>query len=1020
MNIAELSIQKKTISIVLTILICAGGYMAYQQMGRLEDPAFTIKAAKVVTHYPGATAMEVSEEVTDEIETAIQKLGEVDYVKSLSMPGYSNIHVELKKDVPKEAIPQVWDELRRKVGDVQSKLPPGTSTSIVNDDFGDVYGIFYAVYGDGYSYAELKQYADLLRRELLLVQEVADVALFGIQPEVVYVEIARSRLAQLGLSPAVILESLAGQNIVAEAGSIDVGKQYIRIHPTGELKSVQQIGDILILQPDNSSARLYLRDIATIRRGYQEPSAGIVYFNGMPAIGLGISTVEGGNVVTMGQGLDRRIKELQSQTPIGMEIGVISHQADSVTASISGFVISLIEAIVIVVGVLVFAMGLRSGILIGWILLLTIFATFIFMKSNGVFLERISLGALIIALGMLVDNAIVVVEGILVNSQKGQTKTEAACAIVQQTIWPLFGATVVAVLAFAAIGTSTDSTGEYCRSLYQVILYSLMLSWVLAITLTPLYGVMFLKVESPQEGQSESDPYKGALFRLYRKFLVFCIHYRVPTLTILGVMLAASIYGFGFVSKSFFPDSTRPQFMVHYWMPQGTQIAETEKAAQQVSELLQKKYSSVTDITTVVGQGALRFLLTYTPEEPNPAYALLLVSVDDYRVISGLMRQIQEMLSIEHPDAQVFCRRFVLGPGDAYKIQARLRGPDPAVLRTLSDQVQAVMRQEPLAVDINTDWRQRVPLIRSVVAETQARNAGLTRSDIARGIQYATEGITVGFYREKDELLPIIARSPNTERADVSDLANVQIYSPVAKGFIPLQQTLVGFESVSEDQIIRRRNRQPTLIVRCDAQDGTPASAVFEKLRARIEAIPLPSGYELQWGGEYEDSAKAQVALMAKMPIIVTLMVLIVIILFNSIKKPLIIFLTVPLAIIGVTVGLLAFNQPFGFMALLGFLSLSGMLIKNSVVLIDEINTQLATGKDPYLAVVDSGVSRVRPVSMAAATTVLGMAPLLTDAFFVAMAVTIMVGLTFATVLTLVVVPVLYVVLFRIPVKPKQ
>jgi multidrug efflux pump subunit AcrB len=362
----------------------------------------------------------------------------------------------------------------------------------------------------------------------------------------------------------------------------------------------------------------------------------------------------------------------------------------------------------------------------------------------------------------------------------------------------------------------------------------------------------------------------------------------------------------------------------------------------------------------------------------------------------------------------------VLGPGDAYKIQARLRGPDPAVLRTLSDQVQAVMRQEPLAVDINTDWRQRVPLIRSVVAETQARNAGLTRSDIARGTQYATEGITVGFYREKDELLPIIARSPNTERADVSDLANVQIYSPVAKGFIPLQQTLVGFESVSEDQIIRRRNRQPTLIVRCDAQDGAPASAVFEKLRARIEAIPLPSGYELQWGGEYEDSAKAQVALMAKMPIIVTLMVLIVIILFNSIKKPLIIFLTVPLAIIGVTVGLLAFSQPFGFMALLGFLSLSGMLIKNSVVLIDEINAQLATGKDPYLAVVDSGVSRVRPVSMAAATTVLGMAPLLTDAFFVAMAVTIMVGLTFATVLTLVVVPVLYVVLFRIPVKSKQ
>jgi multidrug efflux pump subunit AcrB len=1016
MNIAELSIEKKTISIVLTVLICVGGYVAYQSMGRLEDPAFTIKAAKVVTYYPGASAMEVAEEVTDEIETAIQKLGEVDYVKSLSMPGYSNIHVELKKDVPKEAIPQVWDELRRKVGDVQGKLPPGTSTSIVNDDFGDVYGIFYAVYGDGYSYAELKEYADLLRRELLLEQDVADVTLFGVQQEVVYVEIARSRMAQLGLSPAAIFASLAGQNMVAEAGSIEVGSQYIRIEPTGMLKTVDEIGDVLILQPGEQDAKLFLRDIARIRRGYQEPPATIMYFNGMPAIGLGISTIDGGNVVIMGQALDRRLKELQSQTPIGMEVGVISHQADSVTASISGFVISLIEAVAIVIGVLIFAMGLRSGILIGWILLLTIFATFILMKINGVVLERISLGALIIALGMLVDNAIVVVEGILVNSQKGMSKKDAAAAIVKQTIWPLFGATVVAVLAFAAIGTSTDSTGEYCRSLYQVILYSLMLSWVLAVTLTPLYGVMFLKVDKPQKGQDAADPYKGALFQMYRKLLVFCIRFRVLVLGILMILLVVAVYGFGFVSKSFFPDSTRPQFMVHYWLPQGTQVNETEKAALEVSEMLHEKYEQITDVGVVVGQGALRFLLTYTPEEPNPAYALLLVSVDDYKVIPDLMRDIQALLNTEHPDAQVFCRRFVLGPGDAYKIQARLRGPDPAVLRDLSGQVQQIMREEPLAVDINTDWRQRVPLIHSVVAETQASNAGLTRSSIASGIQYATEGQTVGYYREKDDLLPIIARSPMAERADVSDLSNVQLYSPASGGFIPLQQVLVGFESDSENQIIRRRNRQPTLIVRCDAKEGTPASAVFELLMPKIEAIPLPSGYELQWGGEYEDSAKAQKALVAMLPVIAVLMVLIVIILFNSIKKPGIIFLTVPLAIIGVTVGLLVFNQPFGFMALLGFLSLSGMLIKNSVVLIDEINVQLAAGKDPYLAVVDSGVSRVRPVSMAAATTVLGMAPLLVDAFFVAMAVTIMVGLTFATVLTLIVVPVLYIVMFKIKV----
>ncbi|MHC4559852.1 MAG: efflux RND transporter permease subunit, partial [Planctomycetota bacterium] len=429
MNIAELSIQKKTILIVMTVLICLGGILAYESMGRLEDPAFTIKAAKIITLYPGATAMEVSEEVTDEIETAIQKLGEVDYVKSLSMPGYSNIHVELKKEVPKEAIPQVWDELRRKVNDVQSKLPPGTSSSIVNDDFGDVYGIFYAIYGDGYSYAELKEYADMLRRELLLVQDVADVTLFGAQQEVVYIEISRARMAQLGLSPSAIFVSLSGQNMVAAAGSIEVGRQYIRIQPTGELKSIEEIGDVLILQPGKERTKLYLKDIATIRRGYQEPPTAIVSFNGMPAIGLGISTVEGGNVVTMGQAVDQRLKELEADTPIGMEIGTISNQAESVTTAINGFVVSLIQAIAIVVGVLIFAMGLRSGVLIGGILLLTILATFIVMKTQGVVLERISLGALIIALGMLVDNAIVVVEGILINSQKGMEKIKAASSI---------------------------------------------------------------------------------------------------------------------------------------------------------------------------------------------------------------------------------------------------------------------------------------------------------------------------------------------------------------------------------------------------------------------------------------------------------------------------------------------------------------------------------------------------------------------------------------------------------------
>ncbi len=1008
MNIAQLSIDKKTITVVITVLLLFGGIKSYMGLGRLEDPEFTIKSAKVITYYPGATAMEVAEEVTDPLEISIQKMGQVRRVESLSMPGFSSIEVEIKKHHMAPELPQIWDELRRKVGDVQDQLPPGTSTSLVWDDFGDVYGIFYAIYGDGYTEKEIYEHAKMLRRELLLVQDVADVSLFGVRDERIYLEISRGRISQLGISPELIYASLSGQNMVVPAGNIQIGRQYVRIFPTGELNSVEDIGDIALLAADGTT-RLFLKDIATIHRGYVDPPNVVVRFNGMPAVGLGISTIEGGNVVVMGQAVSERLKELQAETPIGMEIGIISHQADTVVTSINSFVISLIEAIAIVVGVLVFVMGFRSGILIGGILLLTVLSTFILMDMNGVMLERISLGALIIALGMLVDNAIVVVEGILINAQKGMSKKDGAIAIVKQTMWPLFGATVVAVLAFAAIGASPDSTGEYCRSLYQVILYSLMLSWVLAITTTPLAGVSFLRVKKLE---GDTDPYGGKIFQTYKGLLVFCIRKRYFTIAVLAGLLVLSIYGFGFIDKSFFPESTRPQFMLHFWMPQGTHINETEKNIASIENYLLEQ-EDVTDITSVVGQGAMRFLLTYTPEEPNPAYSLVLVSVKDYRIIQTLMERIQKHLTEKYPDAQVFCRRFMLGPGDANKIQVRLRGADPDVLRELSDQVEKIMQEQPEAVDINTDWRQRVPLLRPIISETAARNAGLTRQQIALTLQTVTKGITVGQYREGDELIPIVFRSPESERDDVRELDNIQIYNPIARGFIPIRQVVTEIKTVSENQVIRRRNRLPTLTVRCDPKSG-PATLVFAKLKPKIDAISIPQGYSLEWGGEYENSAEAQQGLSAQLPTIFLFMVLVVIILFNSIKKPLIIFLTVPLAIIGVTVGLLIMKQPFGFMALLGFLSLTGMLIKNSIVLIDEINMQIASGKDPFAAIVDSGVSRMRPVSMAAMTTVLGMIPLLTDAFFVAMAVTVMFGLAFATVLTLIVIPVLFTVFFRI------
>ncbi len=1009
MNIAEASIRYRTITLTLTILLIIGGLYSYQRLGRLEDPEFTIKNAQVFTRYPGATAMQVAEEVTDEIETAVQQMGQLKLVTSISEPGKSTVLVEMMDKYDKDSLPQVWDELRRKVGDMERKLPPGASTPIVNDDFGDVYGVFFAVVGDGYSYADLKDYVDLLRRELLLVEDVGKVAVFGDQPENVYVEISRARLAQLGISPQTIFASISGQNLAASAGNVKVGEQYIRIEPTGEFRSVEEIGDLLILRDDPVAARLFLRDIASISRGYVDPPSKIVRFNGQPAIGLGISTVAGGNVVTMGKALKERFRELKAETPIGMELGIISMQSDAVTTAISSFVISLIEAIVIVVGVLIFAMGLRSALLIGGILLLTVLSTFILMDIQGVMLERISLGALIIALGMLVDNAIVVVEGILVNMQKGMDRVEAASKVVAQTIWPLLGATFVAILAFAAIGVSQDSTGEFCRSLFQVVLYSLMMSWVLAITVTPLFGTMFLKVK---ELEGDVDPYGGILFRTYKSFLVLCIRQRWITVALLIGLLAMSIRGFGYVKQSFFPSSTRPQFMVHYWLPQGTHITKTEADLKAIEKRLMTM-DGVTNVSTIVGQGPLRFLLTLTPEDANSGYGLLLVDVDDYRKIEVLAPQAQEYIGENFPNAQAFSRKFVLGPGEPQKIQVRFRGPDPDVLRRLAGEARGIMVNDPDAVDIVDDWRQRTPLITPVVAESQARNAGITRSDIAKTLEMAFGGLQIGVYREGDDLLPIVARSPESERTDADNLKDVQIWSPIAQKTIPLAQVVIGFEAVSENSIIRRRNRLPTITVKCDPKVGE-ATPVFNKLRPKIEAIELPQGYEMEWGGEYEDSRDAQAALAGKLPITFMFMILIVIFLFNSIRKPLVIFLTVPFALIGVTAGLLATDQPFGFMALLGLLSLIGMLIKNAIVLMDEIGRQIEEGKEPFSAIVDSGVSRARPVALAALTTILGMIPLVTDAFFVSMAVTIMFGLTFATILTLVVVPVFFACIFKV------
>ncbi|HCZ9547672.1 TPA: efflux RND transporter permease subunit VmeI [Vibrio alginolyticus] len=1019
-GIAAYFIRNRVISWMVALIFLIGGIAAFFGLGRLEDPAFTIKDAMVVTSYPGATPQQVEEEVTYPIEKAIQQLTYVDEVNSISSRGLSQITVTMKNNYGPDDLPQIWDELRRKVNDLKGTLPPGVNEPQVIDDFGDVYGILLAVTGDGYSYKELLDYVDYLRRELELVDGVSKVSVSGQQQEQVFIEVSMKKLSSIGLAPDTVFNLLSTQNVVSDAGAIRIGDEYIRIQPTGEFQSVDELGDLLITE-SGAQGLIFLKDVAEIKRGYVEVPNNIINFNGSLALNVGVSFAEGVNVVEVGKAFDHRLAELKYQQPVGIEISEIYSQPKEVDKSVSGFVVSLAQAVGIVIIVLLFFMGLRSGLLIGLILLLTVLGTFIFMKYLAIDLQRISLGALVIALGMLVDNAIVVVEGILIGTQKGRTRLQAATDIVTQTKWPLLGATVIAVTAFAPIGLSEDSTGEYCGTLFTVLLISLMLSWFTAISLTPFFADIFFKGQKIKQGEGEeNDPYNGVIFVIYKKFLQFCMRRAWFTVVVLIVGLAASVYGFTFVKQAFFPSSTTPIFQLDVWMPEGTDIRATNTTLKELESWLAKQ-EHVDHITTTAGKGLQRFMLTYAPEKSYAAYGEITTRMENYEALKPLMAKFREYLKANYPEINYKLKQIELGPGGGAKIEARIIGSDPTVLRTIAAQVKDIMYADPQATNIRHDWRERTQVLEPQFNESQARRYGITKSDVDDFLSMSFSGMTIGLYRDGTTLMPIVARLPEDERIDIRNIEGMKIWSPAQSEFIPLQQVTMGYDMRWEDPIIVRKNRKRMLTVMADPDilGEETASTLQKRLQPQIEAIQMPPGYSLEWGGEYESSGDAQESLFTTMPMGYLFMFLITVFLFNSIKEPLIVWLTVPLALIGVTTGLLALNTPFGFMALLGFLSLSGMVLKNGIVLLDQIEIEMKSGKEAYDAVVDAAVSRVRPVCMAAITTILGMIPLLPDIFFKPMAVTIMFGLGFATVLTLIVVPVLYRLFHKVAV-PKQ
>ena len=1015
MNIAEYSIRHRVISSLFATILLVGGLLSFFRLGQLEDPEFTLKTAMLVTAYPGASPEQVEEEVTLPLEMALQNLPYVHFITSISSSGLSQIQVEMKPTYRAAKLKQIWDEMRHKVADMQHSLPPGVGQVQVLDDFGDVFGIMLAITGQGYDFEELQHYADLLRRELVLLDGIGKVDIGGQQSQQVFVELSRSRLSALGISPQRIFSLLDTQNTVAYAGRVRVGDKLIRVSPTGEFASVEDMGNLLISEPGDPRL-VYLRDVADIHKGYADIPDHLYRYNGEAALVMGISFASGVNVVDVGQSVEQMLASLDYKRPAGMTLNTVYNQPHEVSTSVNDFLLNLGQAVAIVIAVLLVFMGLRSGLLMGGVLLLTILGTFIAMRVMGIELQRISLGALIIALGMLVDNAIVITEGILVNMKRGYSKLKSAKLIVKQTMWPLLGATVIAITAFAPIGLSEDASGEYTNTLFWVLLISLLLSWITAITLVPFFADLVFRPQPAAENEEDRDPYAGRLFTLYRRILHTTIRHRVLTLSAMVLLLVASVIGFGQVKQAFFPPSNTPMFLVDYWLPQGSDIRATEEQVARLEQSL-LAMDHVNHVTSTVGRGAKRFMLPYVPELSYPSYAQLIVSVEAREHINSVLEKTRHVLVEEHPQAFAKVKRLMIGPAPSASIEARFSGPDPEVLRQLGHDAQTIMASDAALESIRHNWREKEMVIRPVFLEAQARRTGISRSDLDDALAYSLSGQQVGIYRDGSDLLPIIARPPDDERLSVERINDIQIWSSAANGYVPINQVVSGFDTQWEDALIMRRDRKRTLTVQAEPNvmgDETPDQAL-RRIRGQVEALPLPVGYSLEWGGEFEASADAQEAVFKSVPMGYLFMFIITIFLFNTLRQPLVIWATVPLAIIGVSSGLLLMNAPFGFMALLGFLSLSGMLVKNGIVLVEQIKLELEMGLAPLDAVVHASVTRVRPVCMAAITTVLGMVPLLFDAFFESMAVVIMFGLGFATVLTLIVIPVLYTLLYRIP-----
>ncbi len=1010
MNLAEYTLKNRVFVYFILVLVLIGGIVSYFKVGKLEDAEFTIKTALVVTRYPGASQYEVEQELTEKLERAAQQMDNIDEIYSSSYAGLSIIQIDLKESMGSKQMPQEWDILRKKINDVSGELPPGAMEPTVVDDFGDVYGMFYALTGDGYSQDQLNDYARFVQRELLTASQVGKIILFGDRTECVDLIINYAKLSELGVNPGVIIGALNAQSNIAPAGTIQLNKLNVRVAGNTAFNSIEDIQNTIV---QVGQEQFYLKDLVQVKKSYLEPMLSMQRFNDKPAVGIGISTINGGNVLEMADNINAKLEKITEQLPVGLELHTIYDQAREVRNANNVFVVNLIESIVIVIVILLVSMGLRSGILISSGLLFSILGTLIAMKAFDISLHRTSLSAIIIAMGMLVDNAIVVTDGIIVSLQRGLNVKKAIVNIGKSTAWPLLGATFIAILAFLPVFLAPNSAGEINTDLFKVLAISLGLSWIFAMTQTPLVCERFLKTTKDVQ-----NPFEGKWYKLFQSVLENILKYRKISLAGVLGLLVASIIAFGHTKKAFFMPLEKNYTLVDYWLPEGSNIHQVSRDLSTIEEYLLDSVRAVKNVTASIGQTPPRYILSAQTQSYNSSYGQLMIETNTLEGVDSVNSIIRNKLESRYPNARLRIKGYIGGPPIEYKVEARFIGPDPGVLRDLAEQAEAVFRAEPACGDITNDWRNQVMAWEPKYSQVKASKAGITRTDLGNAILSSTSaGLGIGLYRDNDVMRPIFLKTDQETQNNLERISNTQVWGMNSKASVPLKELVENNIEVSfENSVIQRYNRQRAITVQCDPLDPNMSGASLQTLvESKIESIPLPEGYSLMWDGEFKPSLEANEATGTYMPMAMLLIVLIVVMLFNSIRQSLIVMAIIPLSIIGVSIGLFVTGKAFGFMAITGFLGLIGMVLKNAIVMMDEINLNLnMENVSPYEAVVNAAVSRMRPVLLAALTTIFGMFPLITDAMYGSMAVTIIFGLFFATFLTLLVLPLFYVLFYKI------